>query len=310
MDINDTKDKVYGSVFGATIGDALGAPTENLTTDYIIKLYGGPITDYTEPKNYLMGEIKKGQWTDDTEQSFFIIDSLDNNGININKFVNCLIRWKNSNPPDIGPTTYRAILKLEDGDFSGINNSSCGAAMKVYPLGIAYYNNLKKLKEEVIKVSKITHNNKTAIAGALSVAFFVSKGFCGIKNFNLLNECYNYINSINSDFGEIILEIKRFKNKSVSSLFKYFGTGLPTEEVVPSAIGSYLLTDSFKDNIINCVNIGGDTDSLACISGGISGAYYGYRHIFYNCNKWIEGLLNRGVVIKYCEKLLHFLKNK
>ncbi len=307
MDITALKNKISGSVFGATIGDCLGAPTENLTENDIIKIYNGIITNYVEPKNYLYGKLKKGQWTDDTEQAFFIIDSLEENGVNLNKFSEYLINWKNSNPPDIGPTTYRAIEKLEKNDFSGVGNSSCGASMRIYPLALIYYNNLDKLKEEIIKVSKITHNNKTAIAGALSIGFFVSNALLGLKDFNLLDNCYNFIKNIDNKFGEKILEIKNFENTKIDYLFNYFGTGLPTEEVVPSAIGSYLLSSNYKTNLIKCVNVGGDTDSLACMYGAISGAYYGYNHIAENCNNLINNINNKEIVYKYCDKLLNLL---
>ena len=44
------KDKIFGSVFGAVIGDALGMPTENLTKEEIKKLYGF-VDNYVEPRN-------------------------------------------------------------------------------------------------------------------------------------------------------------------------------------------------------------------------------------------------------------------
>ncbi len=294
------KDKIFGSVFGAIIGDALGMPTEILTKEEIKKLYGF-VDNYVEPKNYLSGKLSKGDWTDDTEQAICLIKSLTKEGVDIKKFANYLIEWKNKNPPDIGLTSLMAIEKLKNNDYSGIDSSSCGAAMRIYPLGIVFYNNLKKLKEGVIKASKITHNNKTAIAGALSIAFFVSRALNDKKDFILLDECYNYIKDIDEEFAKKLLEIKNFKNfNELSHIYNYFGTGVKTEEVVPSAIATYLLTNNFKEGMLKCINAGGDTDSLASMYGAIAGAYYGFKSI---PKEWINGLKNKEVVFKLAERL-------
>ncbi|AIJ05506.1 dinitrogenase reductase activating glycohydrolase [Methanocaldococcus bathoardescens] len=294
------KNKIFGSVFGAVIGDALGMPTENLTKEEIKKLYGF-VDNYVEPKNYLAGKLSKGEWTDDTEQAICLIKSLIKEGVDIKKFANCLIAWKNKNPPDIGLTSLMAIEKLENNDYSGVDSSSCGAAMRIYPLGIVFYNNLNKLKEEVIKVSKITHNNKTAIAGALSIAFFVSSALKDKKDFSLLDSCHNYIKDIDEEFAKKLLEIKNFKNfDELSHIYDYFGTGVKTEEVVPSAIATYLLTKNFKNGMIKCINAGGDTDSLASMYGAMAGAYYGFKNIL---KEWIEGLKNKDYIYELANYL-------
>ena len=291
------KDKIFGSVFGAVIGDALGMPTENLTKEEIKKLYGF-VDNYVEPKNYLSGKLNKGEWTDDTEQAICLIKSLIKEGINIEKFAKCLIAWRNKNPPDIGLTSLMAIDKLIKNDYSGVDSSSCGAAMRIYPLGIVFHNNPHKLKEEVIKASKITHNNKTAIAGALAIAFFVSRALNNKKDFNLLDECYNYIKDIDDEFAKKLLEIKNFKD--IDKAHNYFGTGVKTEEVVPSAIATYLLTNNFKEGMLKCINAGGDTDSLASMYGAMAGAYYGFKSI---PKEWIEGLNNKDYIYELANYL-------
>ncbi|CAB3288560.1 ADP-ribosylation/Crystallin J1 [Methanocaldococcus lauensis] len=295
------KDKVFGCVFGAVIGDALGMATEELKKEEIKKIYG-IVDDYVEPKNYLAGKCEKGEWTDDTEQAIFIIKSLNKNGVDIKKFAEYLIKWGNKNPPHIGLTSLKAIEKLKNNDFSGIDSPTCGAAMRVYPIAILYYDNLEKLKEEIIKVSKITHNNKEAIAGSLAIAFFISSALKDKKDFNLLEECYNFIKEVDENFAKRLLKIKEFND--IDSLYNYFGTGVLTREVVPSAIGTYLLTDNFKEGMIKCINAGGDTDSLASMYGAISGAYYGFKNI---PKKWIDNLKNKEFIFNLA-KYLYNLK--
>ena len=44
---------------------------------------------------------------------------------------------------------------------------------------------------------------------------------------------------------------------------------------VPAALSSFLYADGFEDAVRNAVSLGGDSDTLACIAGGVAGAYYG-----------------------------------
>ena len=44
---------------------------------------------------------------------------------------------------------------------------------------------------------------------------------------------------------------------------------------VPEAIIAFLDSDSYEDAIRNAVSLGGDSDTLACITGGIAEAFYG-----------------------------------
>ena len=44
---------------------------------------------------------------------------------------------------------------------------------------------------------------------------------------------------------------------------------------MPQAIRAFLESVSFEDAIRNAISIGGDSDTIAAIAGGIAGAYYG-----------------------------------
>ena len=54
------------------------------------------------------------------------------------------------------------------------------------------------------------------------------------------------------------------------------------QETVPQAIMAFLESTSFEDAIRNAISIGGDSDTIAAITGGIAEAYYGIPMIFGN----------------------------
>ena len=77
------------------------------------------------------------------------------------------------------------------------------------------------------------------------------------------NVCYTkllrakFIEDVSYDFSEKILLINDLN--SADEAYDLFKTGLPAIECVPSAIATFLRTDTFKDGMISCVNAGGDT---------------------------------------------------
>ncbi len=290
------KKKFQGCILGAAIGDALGMPTENLSKEEIKELYG-KVVDYVDPKNHFRGILRRGEYTDDTELTICLIKALDKGGINISKFVRNLIGWFKRNPKGIGSGTRKAIEKLMRGDFSGSNSKGVGGAIRVHPLGLLFFDNLRKLKEEVIKSTKITHNTRESISAALAVAFFVSKALLNRKDINLLNECYKFVRNVDEKFGCLILDIKRIQN--FENAYNYFGTK-KSYGVVPSAIATFLLSKSFEEGMIECVNAGGDTDSLASIYGAIAGAYWGINKM---PKRWLKDLKNKEYLISLANYL-------
>ncbi|AEH06583.1 ADP-ribosylglycohydrolase family protein [Methanothermococcus okinawensis] len=314
------KNKVLGCVLGTAIGDALGMPAEGMTKNEIISNYGR-IEEYLPPKNHFKNILNAGDYTDDTEQTICLIRSITKEGFDKNLFVKELIKWYKNNPIGIGPTSKKAIEKLINGDYSGIDSKTCGAAMRISPLGIFYYDNPKMLKEAIIEASKITHNNSEAIAGALTVGFLVSwclnnssynnnininnssessKTFLYNHPKNFISELVKFIRDISEVFAEKILLIKKIR--TLDEGYELFGTGMDAIECVPSAILTFYLTDDFKTGMINAINAGGDTDSLGSIYGAIAGTYYGINHI---PEKWVMNINNRH----YLTELGNYLFN-
>ena len=68
-----------------------------------------------------------------------------------------------------------------------------------------------------------------------------------------------------------------------------------------ASIWCVLNTDNYTDAVLKAVNLGGDTDTTACITGGMAGLLYGYDNIL---NVWVEQIARKSEIEDICEQLL------
>ena len=64
-----------------------------------------------------------------------------------------------------------------------------------------------------------------------------------------------------------------------------------------AALWCFLNTDNYRDCVLKAVNLGYDTDSVACIAGSIAGAYYGDIP-----QEWIDVIRNKKLINQIIEK--------
>ena len=134
-----------------------------------------------------------------------------------------------------------------------------GAAMRVSACGFVA-RTLDEAKDLSRKVTEVTHNHPEGIKGAeaTTVAIFLARK--GYK----INEIREYIDKHYYRMNFILDEIR--------DTYEFNET---CQDTVPQAIMAFLESTSFEDAIRNAISIGGDSDTLAAITGGIAEAYYG-----------------------------------
>ena len=104
-----------------------------------------------------------------------------------------------------------------------------------------------------------THKNKEAITGAKAVATAIFMA----RNNATKNEIKQYIEKV-YHYELIPLDDIR-EDYTFDSRASY---------TVPPAIEAFIESDSYEDAIRNAISIGGDSDTIACMTGGIAEAYY------------------------------------
>ena len=135
-----------------------------------------------------------------------------------------------------------------------------GSAMRVSPVAW-FYRSLETVEKEAMQSAMMTHNHPEGVKGAQVVAaavYLAREGESKPQIANYIQERYGY------DLDKTVDEVRTWYDFDVSC-----------QGSVPYAIISFLESKDFEDAIRNAVSLGGDSDTLACIAGAISEAYYG-----------------------------------
>jgi len=145
------------------------------------------------------------------------------------------------------------------------NSYGNGSAMRVAPVGWAF-----ETLEETLKVAKIsaeiTHNHTEGIKGAQATAaaiFLARKGKSKEEIRSFIEQAFGY--NLNRTCDEI------------RPNYEFDET---CQGTVPEAIIAFLDSSDFENSIRLAVSLGGDADTLACITGGIAEAFYGIPESF------------------------------
>jgi ADP-ribosylglycohydrolase len=149
---------------------------------------------------------------------------------------------------------------LHSNDPRPYNSWGNGSAMRVSPVGFAFSS-----EDEVLMHAKLTaeisHNHPEGIKGAqaTALAVFLARTATGKEDIR---------RAIAHRFGYDL-------DRTVDDIRPGYSFDVSCQGTVPEAIISFLDSTSYEDAVRNAVSLGGDSDTLACITGGIAEAFYG-----------------------------------
>ncbi len=135
-----------------------------------------------------------------------------------------------------------------------------GSAMRVSPVGFAF-NDLHTVGQEAERTAQATHNHPEGIKGAVATAtavFLARTGSSADEIRSHIEHTFEY------DLSQ-----------SVESIRPHYSFDVSCQGSVPQAMVAFLESTDFEDAIRNAISLGGDSDTIACIAGGIAHAYYG-----------------------------------
>jgi len=158
------------------------------------------------------------------------------------------------------------VRRTEAGDYSSYNSCGNGSAMRVGPVGWAF-----NTKKDVLYYARLsaecTHSHPEGIKGAQATALCVFMARTKVAKEEIrstIEETFDYYLSMSCD-----------------DIRKKYTWGATCQDTVPQAICAFLDSYSFEDAIRNAISLGGDSDTLACITGSIAEPYYGIPYDIY-----------------------------
>ena len=254
-------------MLGAIVGDTVGSIYEfNNTKDYNFELFTSQ-SGYTDDSIMTMAIAywllkdpeHKYETLEETMVTFAKNCYCPNGGYGEMFYVWLFMPW----------SLHEICPKAFDEDFSPkydspdgrvpYNSWGNGSAMRVAAVGW-FFDTLEET-ERVAKISaEITHNHPEGIKGAQATAAAIWLA----RNGKSKAEIKEYIETA---FGYDL-------NRTWEYLNLRYGWKSSCQETVPEAIIAFLVSDSFEDAIRKAVSMGGDSDTLASITGGIAEAFY------------------------------------
>jgi ADP-ribosylglycohydrolase len=139
------------------------------------------------------------------------------------------------------------------------NSWGNGSAMRVSPVGFAF-SSIEEVLNQAKRSAEVTHNHPEGIKGAQATALAIFLARQGSAKVNIKQE-------ISERFGYDLA-------RSVDEIRPCYSFDPSCQGTVPEAIICFLESKDFEDAIRKAISLGGDSDTLACITGGIAQAYY------------------------------------
>ena len=198
--------------------------------------------------------VADSRFTDDTVLTIAVAECLLTGSSYVDKFHEYTRAYPNSG---YGLSFFHWV---HSGRREPYNSWGNGSAMRVSPVAFAFQT-LEEVLKEARASAEVTHNHPEGIKGAQAAAtatFLARKG--GSK----------------SEIREIVEEQSGYDlTRTIACIRETYVFNVSCQETVPEAITAFLESNDYEDAIRLAISLGGDADTLACITGGIAGAFYG-----------------------------------
>ena len=161
---------------------------------------------------------------------------------------------------DYGGTTARALHTGKGG--SGERDNGNGSLMRIAPLAFT-----DATDDEICEVSAITHAHRTSTDACV---IFIE----------LMRDV------MNDALPSWVLQLKDVPEHEIRS-------GGFVRDTLKAATWCFVNTNSYEDCVLAAVNLGDDTDTTACVAGGLAGILYGREAI---PSEWLATLRGKDVI--------------
>jgi ADP-ribosylglycohydrolase len=305
------ENRFIGCLEGLAIGDALGFPVEFMNLWEIKRIFGPQgVTGFDSIEKCLGKKFPypDGSYSDDTQMALATARGLLNSKSTelddiMPSIVQEYIEWQDSPENDRAPgtTCTAGIENLKKGVHwkeSGIpGGKGCGAAMRTAPIGLYFLQDLEKAISVAYHAGGCTHGAHGAIeagiAAAIAVNLAANSGVHSMKHMEIYEQTLGYLS--NQPLIQKLRQVEQVLPLSNhEEALDLLGEGWIGTEAIALAFYCFLKNPTdYPKTVLMGANTNGDSDSIACIAGAISGAYNGAKSI---PAEWLDRLENRKMI--------------
>ncbi len=308
-----SRQRVLGGLWGSLVGDALGVPVE--FEDRSV-LRADPVEG---PRSFGTHHQPAGTWSDDGALILCTVDSLLAHEFDPQDMGGRFVEWVRRGlwtaggmAFDVGMATSDALHRIERG-VPAENAGGCaeydngnGSLMRILPVALRFAaRETPLLFSHVERASAITHGH---VRSKRACAFFAA-----VVRALLRGEAPSgAVDRARAEFrahygqGPDLAPFERVLNGDLAATAEgdvaSSGYVLHT---LHASLWCLLTTSSYRECVLRAVNLGGDTDTTACVAGGLAGVYYGLNGI---PDEWRTGLLRQGDLNELLERFANALR--
>lgn len=304
----ETKDKIYGTIFGQAIGDALGLGTEFMSKKEVREKYPDGLKEYSQIiRDYHRAKFQPGSWSDDTDMMLCIANAIiEDKGINLHTIARNFKQWVYApETRGVGQTTLKVLSIAEYVEkphqvaeliwrMTRTKNAANGSVMRTAIIGLKKENVAQTAED----VCKLTHFDPRCVGSCVIVSEIINHLIWHDEQLS-----YSQIITIGNKYDKSIAEyIDKAYYNGIESLELDEPSSIGyTLKALGSALWCLFHANNFEEGLLRVVNEGGDADTNAAVACAMLGAKFGYTSI---PQKYTDGLTRKSDLIHITNYLM------
>ena len=277
----DRNQSAVGAVVGSAVGDALGGPFEfGPAGAFSARFPATALASAPSPGGEMRGGggWEPGEATDDTQMAVLVAESLlERGGLDLPDIFSRFQRWASAEPKDIGLQTEAVLTGGDPWDLAaGIHFQITGHAagngslMRAATSAVYFASAGRDASMDAARrIAALTHGDRAAWEGTAVFHELVRLALAGLDPLEALPEIISLIHPDHRDRWATVLAPSWHPDQAT----EFNGAVWPC---LGSAVWALRTTATYEEAVHAAIDLGGDTDTVAAVTGGLAGAVYGY----------------------------------
>lgn len=289
-------DRLKSALYGALLGDALGVPVEFTKRE---QRNHDPVTGM---RGHGTWNQPAGTWSDDGALLLCTAESLLETPGDLEAGGRNFVRWLREGHWavrgkvfDVGGATRAALARIERGvpalQAGGVaeTDNGNGSLMRILPVALYYGRRpALELAEKAMRWSALTHRHPRSQLACACYSVVVQELLQGTSPGEALQAAVRVLDSLLASHPAERSRFQRLLDGRLAMAQREeIRSGGYVIDTLEASIWCLLQGGDFADIVLRAVNLGDDTDTTGCVSGGLAGAWLGKASI---PGDWVHAL--------------------